>query len=282
MDIPEIKVRLDERNAPVEVYRKVRLQSHRIIEEFMLLANEAVAAHAAAMKVPFVYRVHPRPEVRKLEDLSLKLAELGVRFRPAGVRLGGDLAEPLSAIAGARRRALGAYLILRAMERARYAPAAGLHFGLASDCYCHFTSPIRRYPDLYNHGVLCRALFGAAGAPQPRDASEIAELSTSCEARAQEAERSSVELKCLRFMEGRLGERFAGIVTGVHKRGYTVELEDYPIEGFAPKPDVPRRRKSAGGLYLGDGVEVRVVRADPHARDLEFGIIKNIALASDS
>jgi ribonuclease R len=282
MEIPETKVTLDERRSPVDVYREQRLRSHRIIEEFMLLANEAVAAHAADRGVPFIYRIHPRPEAHKLEDLSLKLADLGVRLRAGAVRRGRDLETLLSGIAGERRRALGSYLVLRAMERARYAPAADLHFGLASDCYCHFTSPIRRYPDLYNHGILCRALFGAAIEGDPWDPDEVAELSSAAEARAQAAERRSVETKCLRFMEGRLGECYAGIVTGVLKRGYTVELDKYPIGGFVRKPDVPRRRKSAGGLYLGDRVEVRVLRADPYAGELDLGVVKNLALASDN
>jgi ribonuclease R len=281
MDIPETKVELDDRNAPTDVYREERLQSHRIIEEFMLLANEAVAARAADSGIPFIYRTHPRPELRKLEDLSLKLGELGVRFKAKSVREGRDIEAALSHIVGERRRALAAYLALRAMERARYEASPGRHFGLASDCYCHFTSPIRRYPDLYNHGVLCRTLLGGEGPGAPWEPEEAAELSTERETRAQAAERISVEIKCLRFMEGKLGERFTGMVTGVLKRGYTIELDDYPIEGFAFKPAL-RKRKSAGGLYLGDKVEVRVLRADPYARELELGVVKNAALASDN
>jgi ribonuclease R len=282
MDIPERKVLLDERNAPVNVYRAERLQSHRIIEEFMLLANEAVAAHAADRGVPFIYRVHPKPELRKLEELALKLGELGVRFKARSVGVGRDLAAPLSKIPDERRRALGSYLVLRAMERARYAPGAGLHFGLASDCYCHFTSPIRRYPDLYNHSILNRTLFDAPTDKAPWDPEEVSEISTSTETRSQAAERSSLEIKCLRFMESKLGECFAGLVTGVHKRGYSIELDDYPIEGFAGKPETRRRRKSPGGLYLGDSVMARVLRADPYARELELGIVKNSALDSDN
>ena len=102
------------------------------------------------------------------------------------------------------------------------------------------------------------------------------------EARAQAAERSSLEIKCMRFMEGKLGECFSGMVTGVHKRGYSIELDDFPIEGFAAKPETPRRRKSPGGLYLGDRVMTRLLRADPYTRDLELGLVKNSALDSDN
>lgn len=288
LDVPEPEVHLDDRGMPTGITREKRLESHRIIEEFMLLANETVAAEAARRRIPFIYRNHPPPKEEKLEELALKLGEMGVRFAGRSVRVGRDLEAPLERISGERRRALGSYLVLRAMERARYAPAPSLHFGLASERYCHFTSPIRRYPDLFNHRALASlpALGGASRSPSRPDArggsdpEGVSETSSAAEARADAAERQCVEIKCIRFMESRLGESFDGIVTDVTGPGYTVELDDYPVEGFVRRPAAPRRRARggerarAGGPFLGDSVRVRVVRADPLQRELELVVVK--------
>lgn len=280
LEILEPKVLLDERGNPTEVSRGERLDSHRVIEEFMLLANEAVAEVARREKIPFVYRVHPSPKTERLDELALKLGELGGRFRASSVRKGRDMERPLALISDRQRRALGAYLVIRAMERARYAPKSGQHFGLACDCYCHFTSPIRRYPDLYNHRALRQFLCGGAGR-KTWDPDDVAESSSSAEERAAAAERESVTIKCIRFMEGKLGGCFAGMVTGVASRGYFVELDDHPIEGFARVKAEPRSRRGRAGLFLGDRVRVRVLRADPHQRELDFAIIKKSAKDTD-
>ncbi len=298
LDVPEKEVVLDERGIPTQIGLEEKLDSHHIVEEFMLLANETVAAEAESKRVPFVYREHPRPKFEKLEELALSLADLGVRFSPGSVRRGRDLEVPLAAISNERLKALGSYLILRAMERARYAPGPSHHFGLASDCYCHFTSPIRRYPDLYNHRGLSSVLFptvpraanashgvsGAAGtvkneaakagSSEPWDPELISESSSEAERRAESAERELIEIKCIRFMEGRLGECFSGLVTAVMARGYTIGLDDYPVEGFAPKPALRRRARGREGLCLGDRVTVRVARADPLQVELELAIVK--------
>ncbi len=290
LDIPDAEIVFDEKGRPADVLREKRLVSHRIIEEFMLLANEAVAAEARKRKLPFVYRTHPAPKAEKLDKLSDSLGELGVRFSPGSVAKSSDLGKPLRKISDERRRALGAYLVLRAMQRARYAPSAGLHFGLASSCYCHFTSPIRRYPDLYDHRALRGTVFddrrreGGAGPPErggkdTRDRerwnpARIAESSSETEERADAAERDSIKVKCIRFMEGKLGETFTGIVTAVMERGYAVELDRYPIEGFAGKPLYRRSGGRRGGFFLGDRVTVRVSRADPYQKELELAVVK--------
>jgi ribonuclease R len=246
----------------------------------MLLANETAASEAFKRRVPFIYRVHPAPLREKLEELASQLGELGVRFDPGTVTRGRHLEAPINAVGDARRRALASYLVLRAMERARYAAAPSLHFGLAADCYCHFTSPIRRYPDLYNHRAIKAAFFGGSSSRQ-LDLEELAGVCSDREDLADRAERESVRIKCVRFMERRLGECFSGIVASVTARGYIVELERYPIEGFAPAPPRPRGRRRSAGLFLGDGVAVCVVRADPLLRELELALIKNGIGGSD-
>jgi ribonuclease R len=281
LELPETKVVLDEKNTPVDLIRESRLATHRIVEEFMLLANEAVAAEASRRKVPFIYRVHPAPLRRKLEDLSDRLAELGVRFDPGSVTKARHLEAPISAVGGAGRKALASYLVLRAMERARYAPSPSGHFGLASDCYCHFTSPIRRYPDLFNHRALTAELFGGARLAGGEDLEGLALECSDAETLADKAESRSVRLKALRFIEGKLGEDFSGIVTAVTARGYMVELDKYPVEGFAPAPPRPRGRRGRGGLYLGDRVRVVVVKANPLMGELELAVIKNAGRGSD-
>ncbi len=305
LDVPEKTVVLDERGTPTQIGLEEKLDSHHIIEEFMLLANETVAAEVDSKGVPFVYRTHPRPKLEKLEELALSLADLGVRFSPGSVRRGRDLEVPLAAISDEGRKALGSYLVLRALERARYAPGPSHHFGLASDCYCHFTSPIRRYPDLYNHRALSSVLFptvlraanggrgapgaggtvkdeaGKAGSSEPWDPELISESSSEAERRAESAERELIEIKCIRFMEGKLGECFSGLVTAVMERGYTVGLDDYPVEGFAPKPALRRRARGRGGLCLGDRVTVRVARADPLQVELELAIVKKGSYDAD-
>jgi ribonuclease R len=275
LELPETKVLLDEKRVPVDLQREKRLTSHRIVEEFMLLANETVAAEASKRGIPFIYRVHPAPLREKLEELSLQLGELGVRLKPGAVTKGRHLEAVINSAPDVRRRALVSYLVLRAMERARYTASPSEHFGLASECYCQFTSPIRRYPDLFNHRMLKVKLFGDPSGVRRSDPEKVSLQCSETENVAARAERESVRIKCVRFMESRLGERYKGIVTGVTARGYMVELDRYPVEGFAPTPPRPRGRRSKGGLYLGDRVMVAIVRANPLMRELEFAVIKN-------
>jgi len=280
MDLSEAEVKLDGDGFPVQIGRAERLDSHRIVEEFMLLANETAAAEASRRRIPFLYRTHPAPEPEKVEELAQKLLDLGVRVRPQTLTVGKRLTDLLGEVQDQRKRELASYLVLRAMERARYEARPSLHFGLASKCYCHFTSPIRRYPDLYNHRWIKASLFGRIPPQGPAEAAEVAEACTEAELSAEEAERESVRVKCMRYMQTRLGDVFEGMVTEVTQNGCFVELDELPVEGFVRRLR-PARGRGDAGPYLGQRLRVRVVRADPYERELDLAMVKKEPWGAD-
>lgn len=260
LDIPEPKVIFDANGRAVDIRFYPRFESHQLVEECMLLANEAVAQHLTKLKWPMLYRIHEAALPRQLKQLEPMLKALGIkvnfksgRLTPKAIQHALDQAEKRPAGHIFRR------LILRALTRARYSPENLGHFGLASDCYCHFTSPIRRYPDLVVHRALIRHLQSET--PPVDDEykaamDELAETGEQCSAMervAQEIEWDTTKLKSLEYMEQFVGEEFDGYIAGVQPFGLFVELENYPVEGLIAVGSLPYDR------YKVDDVGVRLV-----------------------
>jgi len=284
LDIPESEIHVDAGGEPVAVRRRPRLLAHRIIEEFMLAANEAVARRLERARTPFLYRIHEAPDDRAVSDLVVRLRAFGLRLPHDGARLRpADLRTVIDAIRGRPAERVVNILVLRSMQQARYSPYKAIHFGLASDCYTHFTSPIRRYPDLLAHRALraClssdRAVLGSAAALEP-----AAALCSQRERRAMEAEREVARVAGVLIMKPHVGKVFEGTVTGVDRAGYWVELDDFFVEGFVAVGRLPeyyqfvservelQSRTSSHAIRLGDRVRVVVVAADVGERRLDF------------
>jgi ribonuclease R len=286
-DLPEAEVVLDDEGFPLDIKESLRLDSHRLIEEFMLLANEIVARRARKARVPFVYRVHEEPDAVKIENLRRFAAIFGYVIPPGDVtpRV---LQRLLERAEGTPEENLLNTVVLRSMKQARYAVENVGHFGLASDCYTHFTSPIRRYPDVIVHRIL-KDLDRLAARPEDekeetrRTLSRLADHASAQERVAQEAERDSIDLKKVEFMERHLGETFEGTISGVQAFGFFVRLHRYFVEGLVHVNSLDddyyvfeEQRYSLVGQHtgrtfrLGDLVEVQVARVDKEARQIDF------------
>jgi ribonuclease R len=289
-DLPEPKLVLDEAGEMTGIVRHERLDSMRSIEEFMLAANEAVATRLDKAGMPALYRVHEPPDPQKVEEFVELVASFGYRMPadPEQVRPQ-DFQAVLRQVAGKPEEKLVSYLVLRTMKLARYHPENLGHFGLATDTYTHFTSPIRRYPDLVVHRSL-RALRQGRGpdwaSELPADLAEMAQHLSDMERRATDAERELIEWKKVRFMADKLGEVFTGYVTGVQAFGLFVELEEIYVQGLvhvsAMTDDYYRYEERAhalkgentGKVYrLGDHVKVQVARVDLERRQIDLALV---------
>lgn len=291
LDLPESKVILDAEGEPIDIRRSERLEAHRLIEDFMILANEVVANDLEAKGLLGMYRIHEPPAPEKAEMLAETLARFGLslpvrrRLRPL------DLQQILDAVRGRIEEALVNTLVLRSLRKARYDTENVGHFGLASEGYAHFTSPIRRYPDLVVHRVVSRCLVRGEREPY-RDLEALSSLAERCSAREQaavEAERASVALKKVEYMERHLGEEFHGRISGVAAFGFFVTLEDVFVEGLVHvsgmTDDYYRLEErqhtlvgERGGqrFRLGDRVLVQVARVDKEARHIDFAVLRRL------
>lgn len=233
-DLPEARVILNSAGEPTDIQRVLRLESHRLVEDLMLLANETLAAAAAAANVPFIYRIHESPDPSRVQQLADFAATLGYRLTGDPTPGPLELQRVLERARGRPEENLISTVVLRSMKQARYSTEKAGHFGLAASHYTHFTSPIRRYPDLVVHR-LCAARF-ADGAPVDRDTAavlpEAARLASERERIAVAAERDSVELKKVEFMERHLGDVFHGTISSVTAFGFFVLLDAFFIEGL--------------------------------------------------
>lgn len=282
-DLPESQVQVDSTGEPTAIVRTARLDAHRLIEEFMICANEAVTEWMLKRGKPFVYRIHDTPSPESLDRFSQLAKAAGVRFQPDPKRsLQHQISEFIASLEGKPASEMLNMALLRAMKQAVYASVHGIHFGLASTAYTHFTSPIRRYPDLVVHRLLKGALLGAKS-PPPAELTQITEHCSYRERVAQEAERESRKIKQTRLMRRHLGDEFEGKIVGLGERGLYVQLIEPFVEGFVPsaslKDDlyefderkmqlVGRKRRRVFGV--GQPVRIRVVRADLERRQVEF------------
>lgn len=289
LDIPEAKVVLDERGVPVDIKRRERLSSHRLIEDYMILANEVVANDLEARGLGGLFRVHEPPTPEKVALLIERLAQFGLQVKKRKSLKPRDVQALVDAARGKPSEAVVSTLVLRSMKKARYDTENLGHFGLASSAYLHFTSPIRRYPDLVVHRVVSAVLVDGAPEPYPEPEllASIGERSSAREVAAEAAERASVALKKVEFMEQHLGDTFTGTISGVAAFGLFVTLDDYFVEGLvhigALGDDYYHYRESQQALVgdrsrrrfvLGDAVEVQVVRVDKEARHIDFVMVR--------
>ncbi|MBW3660551.1 MAG: ribonuclease R [Gemmatimonadetes bacterium] len=292
-DLPEAIVELDEEGFPIDIQESVRLDSMRLIEEFMLLANETVASHAAERKVPFVYRVHDRPTPEKLEQIREFVGALGYHVPKSEDGLHPKrFAEIIEKARGTREEELVNTVILRSMKQARYQTDNVGHFGLASDHYTHFTSPIRRYPDLLVHRILKAVEAGERWKDDQKRAEqqawleEATERSSRRERIAVQAERDSIDLKKVEFMERHLEDEFDGTISGVTSFGIFVRLDEYFVEGLVHMHQLDDDyyvfhedrfslvgRNTGRTFRLADPVRVKVVGADKDQRQIDFELV---------
>lgn len=235
-DLPEQKVILDEKLHPIEIVQRVHGNAESIIEEFMLAANETVAQHMFKQQWPFIYRVHEIPAEEKMQDLAKLLANFNVKFKVSEETQPKEIQQAVKAVAGRPEERLITTVALRSMKQAVYQTENVGHFGLAAKYYTHFTSPIRRYPDLIVHRLLRQWLqqpkLKAAEAEPLSDKLEIiADHSSIRERAAADAERATVELKKCEYMADHIGEEYDGVISGVTAFGMFVELEN-GVEGL--------------------------------------------------
>lgn len=288
-DLPEPEIIMGATGEIEAIIRSTRLLAHRIIEEFMLAANEAVATVINRRTIPSLYRVHEPPDPAKLEEFREFIQKLGYRF-PEEVSesgLPGALQRLLDEAAGKPEERMINEVLLRCMKQARYSAENDGHFGLASPCYTHFTSPIRRYPDLVVHRILRRLLADNLPEQYRNQLAEELPVTAAHTSRrervAMEAERECVDLKKAQFMLGRLGDVYDGIITGVAQFGFFVELTEFFVEGMVPvalmrddyyefqeKEYLLVGVRTGRRFRIGDETRVRVVRVDIERRRIEF------------
>jgi ribonuclease R len=274
---------------PELVYQEGRLlgiaafesnEAHHLIEEFMVAANESVARFLSCEERPSLYRVHPPPGRADLEELRLLLGSFGLLLPKPEKTTSGDLQRVLKLVEGKAEEKIVQFHVLRALRLAAYEPENTGHYGLAKTDYTHFTSPIRRYPDLIVHRALKAALRG-----EREDIPGLPALALHCseqERKADAAEKELVEWRIFRFLKDRLGEEFRGIIVDIARAGVVVELEDYFVQGLIPFADLGgeyffRRskqllvgRRSGRRFALGQRVTVMLAAVDPVLRRMSL------------
>jgi ribonuclease R len=281
-DLPEPVLTYDEMGGVLGIAKSVRHFSHRIIEEFMILANEVVARHLEIREIPSIYRVHEDPDPGKVADFAELVAGFGLRFHPKRATPA-EFQKFISSIAGRPEERMLSYLMLRSFKQAVYSADNIGHFGLASDAYTHFTSPIRRYPDLIVHRILKSAIARRKSPLQLGQLEAIASESSERERTSDQAERELIDWKKMILMERHLGDVFEAIIIAVWKDGFTVELIDQFIEGFVSSSDLPEShyrfdptertlvsRNAKKRYRIGDRLAVQVARIDKLFRRAYF------------
>ncbi|MBV9266033.1 MAG: VacB/RNase II family 3'-5' exoribonuclease [Acidobacteriaceae bacterium] len=313
-DMPETNIELDMSGQMIGVTRAERNIAHRIIEEFMLAANEAVASHLEQAGIPALYRIHEKPDGKRVADFEEIAAHFGyslgvgaipvkrypmVQKRRDGRKTRRDITMAqeidissrnyqrlIAKIAGKPEERILSYLMLRSLKQARYSNINEGHFALAASAYTHFTSPIRRYPDLVVHRVLSHYLDTQEALLDEHQLKEVGDDTSFTERRAADAERELIEQKKVKFMEERVGEHFDALIISTTKFGFFVELTDLFVEGLVPMETLQGDRflyhengrkvigeRSRKIYSIGDRVRVQLDRADTVERKLQFAVI---------
>ena len=315
-DMPEPLIEFDEFGEMIGVKRSPRNIAHRLIEEFMLAANEAVASHLEQAGIPSLFRIHEKPDPKRVMEFEEIAAHFGYtlgvgalpvkRFRLAergrdgrrvrkDIEIAGDnmavtsrnYQKLIAKIEGKPEERILSYLMLRSLKQARYSADNRGHFALAATSYTHFTSPIRRYPDLIVHRILSVFFDGKRNILAPETLARIADECSETERRAADAERELVEWKKAKFMENRVGEQFTGLIISTTRFGFFVELENLFVEGLVPIDTLPgdrymfneNTRKIIGQrtrreFSIGDTVRVLLDRVDPLEHKLQFSLVE--------
>ena len=297
-DFPECKIKLDEYGHPITIMPYERNVATRMIEDFMLAANETVAEHFYWMELPFVYRTHGVPDGDRIQKLTVLINNFGYYMKGLGrnkSKASGEEIHPkeiqklLSSVEGKPEEAMISRMVLRTMQQAKYSVDCSGHFGLACKYYCHFTSPIRRYPDLQIHRIIKEQLRGRLNENRAEHYKEIlpevAKQSSAMERRADEAERETDKLKKVEYMEQFIGEEYEGVISGVTAWGFYVELPNL-VEGLVHISDLRDDYyifheekyqlvgEGCGKCYqLGMPVRVRVADCDRFTRTIDFELV---------
>ena len=293
-DFPESKIILNAAGKAIDVKPYEANVATKIIEDFMLMANETVAQEYCTEEIPFVYRTHDNPDPEKVESLLTLLHNQGVKIQKAKEEITPkEIQQIIESIEGLPNEAMISRLVLRSMKQAKYTTECSGHFGLAAKYYCHFTSPIRRYPDLQIHRIIKDNLRGRLMREGRTEhyaeiLDEVARQSSVCERRADEAERESDKLKKAEYMSYHLGEEFEGIISGVTGWGLYVELPN-TVEGLVhvntlrddyyvfDQESYELRGEMTKKVYkLGDKVRVRVADADKMLKTVDFELVSDI------
>jgi ribonuclease R len=301
-DLKEPEIVLDDEGLVEQITARERNVAHRIIEEFMLVANETVAQHLEEQRVPTLYRVHEPPDPLKVEEFEEFISTLGYSLgAPANAVRPRHFQRLVEKIQGKPEEKPIAFLMLRTMQKARYDAENLGHFGLAAGYYTHFTSPIRRYPDLVVHRTLRESRRGMSAERSEQlteDLPEIARHTSERERRANDAERELVQWKKVRFMADKVGDEFEGYITGVTAFGLYVELIEHFVEGmvhvstmaddyyrFIDRAHVLRGENHGRTYRLGDRVSVQVIKVDMERRQIDLGltdILDRVRLSEDN
>lgn len=287
-DLPEPEIVLDILGNVENIFKAQRNLAHRMIEEFMIAANETIATHLSWLQKPSLYRTHDKPDDSKLATLNTFLGSLGLGLRPGAELHSKDIQRLIKQVHGKPIEHLVNFITLRTLKQARYTTENSGHFGLASKCYTHFTSPIRRYPDLIVHRLLKESLQGRGFSEEAQEERDkhlkgIAQHSSLRERNATEAERDILQVKKLRFMEDKLGEIFDGVISGVTSFGVFIELQEFFVEGLihvtSLHDDYYHYHEETYSLVgeqfrkryrVGDGVRVQIASVDVAKRQIDF------------
>lgn len=293
LDIPETYITYNEKGEPIDIKPYETNFANEIIEQFMLTANETVAETFFFLEAPFIYRVHEKPDEEKISELNKYLFNFGYRIKGKKDDVKPKaFAQILDDIKGKEEERVISNLLLRTLKIAKYEAENKGHFGIASNYYCHFTSPIRRYPDLFIHKIISKYIEKNYNVSQSfiekaeKKAIKYAETSSDCEQNATKAERESEKIKKAEYMEKRIGEEYEGIISSITSFGMYVELpntveglikfenmcDDYYIYNEANKTLVGKETKRV--YKLGDKVKIRVVEASKATRRINFELIK--------
>lgn len=284
--LPETYVELDAEGMPSAIRPRPRLETNRIVEDLMILTNETVARIGEQNELPVLYRIHEPPSEDRLEGLRRVAGVFDAPLTADPVRPT-DVARLVAKMAGRPQEYLVSMVALRSMKQARYATRNVGHFGLGSEAYLHFTSPIRRYPDLVVHRALVRWLAGKGTEVDIEALERTARHTSERERRAESAERDSVELKKIQYMTRHLGDTFEGTIAGVTGFGMFILLDDVLVEGLIRLSSLVddyyhydegtwslTGRRSKRRFRLGDRVEVQVARVDPESREIDLELLK--------
>ena len=289
----EVKFEIDEKGKPISVYFKESKDANKLVEEFMLLANRTVAekiGKAPKGKKPKVlpYRIHDLPDPEKLDNLAQFIARFGYRLRTSGTKtdVSKSINHLLDDIQGKKEQNLIETVSIRAMQKARYSTHNIGHYGLAFDYYTHFTSPIRRFPDMMVHRLVTRYMDGGRSVSETKY-EDLCDHSSNMEQIAANAERASIKYKQVEFMSERLGQTYDGVISGVTEWGLYVELNENKCEGMIPIRDLDddyyefdeknyclRGRRKNRIYSLGDAITVKVARANLEKKQLDFALVE--------